>query len=129
MPAIAKENNLFVYKGCNLLRQRLLLSTLSGKPIRIIDIRNSEDEPGLKEYEINLIRLFDKVTNGTKVELSETGTTLYYHPGILIGGNFTHDCCVQRGIGKYLIFFHTSVFNIYLFINCYRFQAITWKFF
>lgn len=100
MPAISRDNNLLVYKGSNFLRQRLLLSTLSGKPIRIVEIRSSEDEPGLKEYEICLIRLFDKVTNGTKVELSETGTSIYYHPGIVIGGTFTHDCCVQRGIGK-----------------------------
>lgn len=101
MPAIAKENNLLVYKGCNFLRQRLLLSTLSGKPVKIVEIRSTDDEPGLREYEISLIRLLDKVTNGTKVELSETGTSLYYHPGILIGGNFVHDCCTQRAIGLF----------------------------
>lgn len=107
MPAIARENNLLTYRGCNFLRQRLLLSTLSGKPIKIIDIRSTDDEPGLREFEINLIRLFDKITNGTKVELGETGTSLYYHPGILIGGQFVHECCTQRGIGiviAYLLF-------------------------
>ncbi len=36
------------YKGSNYLRQRLVLSTLSSKPTRIYEIRDKEDEPGLK---------------------------------------------------------------------------------
>lgn len=98
MPAVL-ENDVLVYKGSNFLRQRLLLSTLSGRSIKVEDIRSTHDDPGLKEYEVNLIRLLDKVTNGTRVELSETGTSLFYQPGILIGGQVTHACCTQRGIG------------------------------
>ncbi|XP_041978837.1 probable RNA 3'-terminal phosphate cyclase-like protein [Aricia agestis] len=101
MPAVI-ENDTLVYKGSNLFRQRLLLSTLSGRAIRIVDIRNSHNNPGLKEFEVNLIRLMDKITNGSRVELNETGTSLYYQPGILIGGQVTHSCCPQRGIGYYL---------------------------
>lgn len=88
-----------MYKGSNYLRQRLILSVLSGKPIEISEIRTLEDEPGLKEFEVNLIRLFDKVTNGTSIELNETGTSLYFLPGLLQGGTIEHDCCVERGIG------------------------------
>lgn len=91
-----------MYKGSNYLRQRLILSVLSGKPIEISEIRTLEDEPGLKEFEVNLIRLFDKVTNGTSIELNETGTSLYFLPGLLQGGTIEHDCCVERGIGYYL---------------------------
>ncbi|KAG7308382.1 hypothetical protein JYU34_005579 [Plutella xylostella] len=101
MPAIL-QNDVLVYKGSNFLRQRLLLATLSARPVRIEEIRSGHDDPGLKEYEVNLIRLLDKVTNGTRVELSETGTSLYFQPGILIGGQVSHDCCPQRGIGYYL---------------------------
>jgi len=54
------------------------------------------------EYEISFIRLLDKITNGTKIELSETGTNIYYNPGLLNGGELEHDCNVQRGIGYYL---------------------------
>lgn len=54
------------------------------------------------ECEINLIRLLDKITNGTKITIMETGTALYFQPGILIGGAVDHQCCVQRGIGYYL---------------------------
>lgn len=98
MPAIV-QNDVLYYKGSNFFRQRLLLSTLSGRVIKIEDIRSTHDDPGLREYEVNLIRLLDKVTNGTRVELSETGTSLYYQPGILIGGQVTHSCSTQRGIG------------------------------
>lgn len=98
MPAIL-QNDVLVYKGSNLFRQRLLLATLSGRAIKIEEIRSSFDDPGLREYEVNLIRLLDKITNGSRVELSETGTSLYFQPGILIGGQVTHSCCTQRGIG------------------------------
>lgn len=98
MPAVI-ENDVLIYKGSNFFRQRLLLSTLSGRSLRIEEIRSSHDDPGLKESEVSLIRLLDKVTNGTRVELSETGTSLYYQPGILIGGQVTHSCSTQRGIG------------------------------
>lgn len=99
MPATV-QNDALVYKGSNFLRQRLLLSTLSGRSVKIEEIRSTHDDPGLKEYEVSLIRLLDKVTNGTRVELSETGTSLFYQPGILIGGQVTHSCSTQRGIGQ-----------------------------
>lgn len=36
------------YEGCNFLRQRLILATLSGKTVKIKGIRNKDDNPGLK---------------------------------------------------------------------------------
>lgn len=54
------------------------------------------------EYEVSLIRLLDKLTNGSKFELNDTGTVLHYIPGLLIGGELEHDCSLQRGIGYYL---------------------------
>ncbi|XP_063624374.1 probable RNA 3'-terminal phosphate cyclase-like protein [Cydia splendana] len=101
MPATV-QNDTLIYKGSNFFRQRLLLSTLSGRSVRIEEIRSTHDDPGLREYEVSLIRLLDKVTNGTRVELSETGTSVFYQPGILIGGQVTHNCSTQRGIGYYL---------------------------
>ncbi|XP_043580488.1 RNA 3'-terminal phosphate cyclase-like protein [Bombus pyrosoma] len=101
MPA-ERKNNVLIYEGCNYLRYRLLLSTLSGKPVRITNIRVKDDDPGVKEYEVSFIRLLDKITNGSRIELNETGTNLYYNPGLLYGGELEHDCSVQRGIGYYL---------------------------
>lgn len=44
----------------------------------------------------------DKITNGSRIELGETGTSLYYNPGLLAGGEVEHDCGLERGIGYYL---------------------------
>lgn len=41
-------NQGLVYDGCNFFRQRLVLSTLSGKRVKIKNIRSREDEPGLR---------------------------------------------------------------------------------
>ncbi|XP_065345493.1 probable RNA 3'-terminal phosphate cyclase-like protein [Cloeon dipterum] len=91
------------FKGSNFLRQRLILSCLSGRSVRVTEIRSGDTEPGLREYEVNLIRLLDKLTNGSRIVVSETGTSLLFQPGILVGGGgITHECCVHRGIGYYL---------------------------
>ncbi|KAF2978167.1 hypothetical protein EK904_007298 [Melospiza melodia maxima] len=53
-------------------------------------------------FEASFIRLIDKVTNGSRIEINQTGTTLYYQPGLLYGGSLEHDCSPSRGIGYYL---------------------------
>ncbi|TRY57213.1 hypothetical protein DNTS_003287 [Danionella cerebrum] len=90
------------YEGCVCFRQRLVLSTLSGKAVKIRNIRSKDDNPGLRDFEASFIRLLDKITNGTRVEINQTGTVLFYQPGLLIGGSVDHDCCVQRSVGYYL---------------------------
>ena len=74
------------YEGCNFMRMRLVLATLSGRALRISKIRSKDITPGLKEFEASLIRLFDKITNGSKIKVSETGTSFSYTPGLLVGG-------------------------------------------
>lgn len=90
------------YEGCNYLRQRLILATLSGRSVEITNIRHKEDNPGLQEYEASFIRLMDAITNGSRIEVNETGTRLFYQPGLLAGGRIEHDCNTHRGIGYYL---------------------------
>uniref|UniRef100_A0AAX7TD01 RNA 3'-terminal phosphate cyclase-like protein n=1 Tax=Astatotilapia calliptera TaxID=8154 RepID=A0AAX7TD01_ASTCA len=90
------------YEGCNFLRQRLVLSALSGKRVKIKNIRSKDDEPGLRDFEANFIRLLDKLTNGSTIEINQTGTVLVYQPGLLYGGTVEHDCNPQRSIGYYL---------------------------
>ncbi|XP_059618726.1 probable RNA 3'-terminal phosphate cyclase-like protein [Phlebotomus argentipes] len=102
MVSIGKEGDLLLFKGSNFLKQRLLLATLSGKPVKITSIRSFENPPGLREYEVSLIRLLDKITNGTRIELNETGTAIIYEPGLLLGGTLMHECSLQRSIGYYL---------------------------
>ncbi len=44
----ASMENMLSFEGCNLFRQRLVLSTLSGKSVKIKKIRAKEDDPGVK---------------------------------------------------------------------------------
>ena len=52
------------YRGASHFRQRLLLATLSGRTIRIDDIRADEADVGMRECEISFLRLLEKVVNG-----------------------------------------------------------------
>lgn len=40
---------------------------------RIDDIRAKDQDPGIRDYEANLLRLIERITNGTVVEIDETG--------------------------------------------------------
>lgn len=45
---MATQSHSLSYAGCNFLRQRLVLSTLSGRPVKIRRIRARDDNPGLR---------------------------------------------------------------------------------
>ena len=61
------------FRGSQHLRQRLVCATLSGRTIRIDGIRERDESPGLRDFEANLLRLIEKLTNGCIVEINETG--------------------------------------------------------
>ncbi|KAH7889427.1 18S rRNA biogenesis protein, partial [Phlebopus sp. FC_14] len=90
------------YSGHQYLRQRLVLSILSGKAVRVDKIRSEDKNPGLRDYEVSLLRLLEKTTNGTVIEISVTGTAILLKPGIISGGPVTHDCPLSRSIGYFL---------------------------
>lgn len=56
----------------------------------------------LAEFEASFIRLLDKLTNGSRIEVNETGTAVLYQPGLLHGGCVEHDCSLQRSISYFL---------------------------
>ncbi|KAG0743932.1 hypothetical protein G6F57_005861 [Rhizopus arrhizus] len=95
-------SNILKFEGYNYLRQRLILSTLSGKPIRIEKIRSDDENPGLRDFEIKFLNLLEKVTNGSVIEISYTGTSILYRPGAIEGGRIQHDCGTDRSISYYL---------------------------
>lgn len=101
MKTVERDGNLFKFHGSNFLKQRLILSILSGKSIHIVDIRSEDDAPGLRGYEVSLIRLFDKISNGSDININKSGTAVMFKPGILHGGVFHHDCNLERGIGMF----------------------------
>lgn len=51
-------SNILKFEGYNYLRQRLILSTLSGKPIRIEKIRSDDENPGLRGIFQNFTHVF-----------------------------------------------------------------------
>ncbi|CAK9780637.1 18S rRNA biogenesis protein [Cutaneotrichosporon oleaginosum] len=94
------KDGLLRFSGHKHLRQRLVLAILSGKSIRVDGIRPDDVHVGLRDYEVNLLRLVEKVTNGSTIDINLTGTSFLFHPGLLPGGTYTHTC--PRSVGYYL---------------------------
>ncbi|KAG8733354.1 hypothetical protein FRC10_000291 [Ceratobasidium sp. 414] len=90
------------FSGHDYFRQRIVLSILSGRSVRIDAIRPEDKNPGLRDFEASFLRLVERVTNGTIIEISYTGTSVLVKPGIIGGGPVTHDCPLSRSIGYFL---------------------------
>lgn len=74
------------FTGSKYLIQRLVLATLTGRTVRISQIRSSSHtSPGLATHEVSFLRLLDAITNGSQIEFSYTGTTVLYKPGLITG--------------------------------------------
>lgn len=63
-----------------------MLSLYSGRHIIVKDIRATETNPGLASYEVDLLKLVEKLTNGTEININKTGTRLILKPGIIDSG-------------------------------------------
>ena len=69
------------------------------------DIRLNEDIFGLAEYEVNFLKLVELITNGTKLQIDETGSSVKFYPGIITNNddvNFEFDCGNMRCLTYYL---------------------------
>lgn len=97
-------NSNVMLEGSNCLRQRIALATFSGKPIIIENIREKDENPGIREYEAVLFKLVEKITNGSTIIVDQSGTRVAYKPGVIHGGNIEHDCGLERSITYYLEF-------------------------
>lgn len=98
----ARKSSAVRLKGCAHFRQRLVSATLSGRPLVIEEIRAEDEQPGLADFEASLLRLLDRLTNGSRIEINETGTKLKYTPGFIVGGRVEHDCGSARAVGWFL---------------------------
>ena len=84
--------------GATQFRLRLAVSLLSSRPLLLRNIRSDDlDAPGLREHEASFLRLLDRLTNGTRIEINATGTQLRFRPGVLLGGDVEHDCPAGDG--------------------------------
>ena len=74
------------FKTHQALAHRLTLAALTGRAIHVSQIRPSSlHNPGLAPHEISFLRLLEAVTNGSNIEISYTGTTLVFRPGLITG--------------------------------------------
>lgn len=98
----AKKRTLH-FTGASYLRQRLVLSLLSGRPVRISEIRSNDVAPGLCAAEVSFVRLLDKLTTGSAIHINDTGTVLVLKPGQLTPprGVLTHACHTSRALSYY----------------------------
>lgn len=102
-PAGPSSTTLRFEDGAVQFRQRLVVSLLSHRPVLIRNIRADDlQNPGMKDYEASFLRLIDSMTNGTKMEINNTGTQLRFQPGVLLGGDIEHHCPDSRSIGWFL---------------------------
>ncbi|KKY25137.1 putative rna-3phosphate cyclase family protein [Phaeomoniella chlamydospora] len=112
---MATNQPLLQFTGHKYFTQRLVLSTLTGRAIRISQIRSSSaTNPGLAPHEISFLRLLEAITNGSQIEISYTGTVLVYRPGLITGsapgsgakgGVIRHEISgsCSRGVSYFLI--------------------------
>ena len=84
---MAEQQTAFIrLTGHKSFAHRIVLATLTGHPVHISKIRNSSPtNPGLAPHEVAFLRLLEAVTNGTSLQISYTGTTITYHPGLIAG--------------------------------------------
>jgi RNA 3'-terminal phosphate cyclase-like protein len=100
-----KNINLQKLTGSNFFRIKIAYSLLMQRPIQISNIRPNDINPGLTEYEISFLKLTEKITNGTSIEISKTGTILKYFPGVITnnyGEIFDFTCDNSRCLTYYL---------------------------
>lgn len=54
------------------------------------------------EHETKLLSLIEKITNGTQIHISKTGTLVTFTPGMIHGGTLEFDCGNTRCISYFL---------------------------
>ncbi|MBI4776688.1 MAG: RNA 3'-phosphate cyclase [Deltaproteobacteria bacterium] len=81
------------YSGSGtILRYGVALSSLTGEPLRVFNIRARRDKPGLRPQHLQAVRACARLSNG-QLQGDEVGSReIVYHPGRTIsGGSFDWD--------------------------------------
>jgi len=93
------------FYGSKYFRLRLVYSLLNNIPIEIENIRVNKFNIGLYNYEISFLKFIDNITNGSKINISQTGTNLKFIPGT-ITNNYGKEFCFEfessRGLSYYI---------------------------
>ncbi|KAL7721119.1 RNA 3'-terminal phosphate cyclase [Entamoeba marina] len=77
--------------GSKAFRHRIVLATMLGQTIRIVNIRNNEANPGIRDYEVDFFTI------------NIRRTSVLYKPGIVTGGSFSYNCHLGRSLGYYIV--------------------------
>ncbi|KAL6075863.1 18S rRNA biogenesis protein RCL1 [Balamuthia mandrillaris] len=102
MSFLGGEEAVLTYQGARSFRQRIVCAALSGKTVKIKEIRAADENPGLRDYEVSFLKLIENITNGSLIKINVTGTSVTFKPGVLVGGEVSHDCGRERAIGYFL---------------------------
>eukprot|EP01053_Blabericola_migrator_P009863 Blabericola_migrator_1__9862@NODE_542_length_7732_cov_201_153033_g409_i0_p4_GENE_NODE_542_length_7732_cov_201_153033_g409_i0NODE_542_length_7732_cov_201_153033_g409_i0_p4_ORF_typecomplete_len376_score45_63RTC/PF01137_21/5_7e73RTC_insert/PF05189_13/3e28_NODE_542_length_7732_cov_201_153033_g409_i08802007 len=97
-------DDLLTFDGAQSFRYRIALSCLSGRPVRIEDIRLRDAvRPGLRYYEASLLQLVEALSDGMDLKTAKGFTQVTLYPGILVGTeDLVFDCHAERGLAYYL---------------------------
>mmetsp|Transcript_79653 Transcript_79653/g.129149 ORF Transcript_79653/g.129149 Transcript_79653/m.129149 type:complete len:350 (-) Transcript_79653:1725-2774(-) len=93
-----------IFNGHLCFRERIFLSFISKKTIYLENIRNRSQQKGLRNYELDLFSLIDKIFYDCSVQINEIGTKIKFIPGSLKDGNFFHNTIGTRALSYYLEF-------------------------
>jgi RNA 3'-phosphate cyclase len=77
--------------GGSLLRCALALSTLTGKPFKINNIRANRPKGGLKAQHLTSINALKEMSSAKTSEIELGSTEMWFHPGIIKSGTYTLD--------------------------------------
>ena len=67
--AAAGTSSTLRFCGCAQFRLRLVCATLASRTVRITRIREDCETPGLQQAEASFLRLLDRMTDGSKIEI------------------------------------------------------------
>lgn len=93
------------FEGIGNFRLRIIYSVLLNRPIEIHRIRENQVNPGLSNAEVSFLKLIDAITNGSKFEISKSGVSMKYFPGVITnnyGNELEFECDNERNISYYL---------------------------
>ena len=77
--------------GGSLTRVALALSTLTGKPFKVINIRAGRPQPGLKAQHLHAIKALRQICNAETNDIEIGSTTLEFKPGKIKRGIYEID--------------------------------------
>lgn len=94
--------------GGQILRSSLALSALTGKPLRIFNIRAGRKNPGLRPQHLTAVRSAQAICNAKVDGAKVNSTELNFEPTDLRGGSFTVDVSAdQPSAGSGTLVFQT----------------------